>query len=101
MDHTLLPPTPKQVDFAQSIAARLKAQIPDSSANDRRALSEWISRNQSKLKSYVKHDSARGRGATSKQVALAENIARRKRIEVPPECFQDAGTMSRWIGRQL
>ena len=101
MDRMILPPTPKQVDFAKSIATRLKARIPESSANDRRALSEWISLHQSKLKSTARYDSARGRGATSKQVALAESLAKRKRVDVPPECFQDAATMSRWISRQL
>lgn len=101
MNQTLLPPTPKQVDFANAIASRLRAKIPQTSANDRRALSEWISVHQMKLKSSSRYDSARGSHATSKQVALAERLAKRKRTSVPPECFQDAKLMSRWIDRQL
>ncbi len=88
-----LPPTPKQVDYARQIATRLNAHIPADAASDRRMLSEWIDRHKAKA-------SARrttGPGATSKQVAFAERIARAKRRAVPDECFRDAGLMSRWI----
>jgi hypothetical protein len=89
-----LPPTPKQVAFARQIAQRLQAVIPGDSANDRRALSDWISRHQEAL-----NRAARSPGATSRQVAFAEIIARRKRLAVPDECFRDASLMSRWIDR--
>ena len=89
-----LPPTPRQVAYAQQIANRLHQRIPSESAGDRRVLSEWIGLHQVEL------DRARpthGSGATSKQVAFAEKIAQRKRLAVPDECFRDVGLMSRWI----
>ncbi|MCI2397823.1 hypothetical protein [Aliiroseovarius subalbicans] len=85
-----LPPTPKQVDYARAIAARLKLVIPPDQASDRRSLSEWIDRHKAK-------STARAPGATSRQVAFAERIARAKRRAIPDECFRDAGMMSRWI----
>ncbi|HFQ15811.1 MAG TPA: hypothetical protein ENK41_05590 [Rhodobacteraceae bacterium] len=88
----LLPPTPKQVDYARHLAARLKARIPQEAANDRRALSEWIDRHKAQVARRTP-----GIGATSKQVAYAERIARAKRRAVPEECFRDAGLMARWI----
>lgn len=87
-----LPPTPKQMAFAHQIAVRLQAVIPRESANDRRALSDWISHHCEALNRTAP-------GATSRQVAFAEQIARRKRRAVPDECFRDAGLMSRWIDR--
>ena len=90
-----LTPTPKQVAYAHQIAQRLKQQIPMDSANDRRALSDWIAIHQAKLNAIKPAFGMAG--ATSKQVAYAEKIARRKRLAVPDECFRDAGLMSRWI----
>lgn len=90
----ILPPTPKQVDYARSISARLKAPIPPESAADRAALSEWIGIHARRL---TEQRRTRPVGATSKQVAFAERIARAKRRDVPDECFRDAGLMSRWI----
>jgi len=92
---TILPPTPKQAAYAARIAAALHERIPQESANDRRALSDWIGRHQAALKRSG--PVSRGPGATSKQVAYAEAIARRKRRAVPDECFRDAALMSRWI----
>ncbi|MGB5559419.1 MAG: hypothetical protein WBN04_15575 [Paracoccaceae bacterium] len=91
----IVPPTPKQVTYARQIASKLHAVIPWESANDRRALSDWISRHQEQLNRASQ--AAAGSGATSKQVAFAEQLARRKRLAVPDECFRDAGLMSRWI----
>lgn len=88
-----VPPTPKQIAYARTIASRLHAVIPYESASDRRALSDWISRHQAQLNRRT----PAGAGATSKQVAFAEQLARRKRLAVPDECFRDAGLMSRWI----
>lgn len=101
MEYATLPPTPKQVDFAKAIATKLRSRVPSESANDRRALSDWISVNHQRLKARSKQDSGRGSAATSKQVALAERLAKRKRIDVPAECFRDAKLMSGWIGRHL
>ena len=86
------PPTPKQVDFARHIAARLGATIPSDKINDRASLSSWISEHQSQLKTRT-----RGGHATSRQVEFAERIARAKRRAIPDECFRDAGMMSAWI----
>lgn len=91
----ILPPTPKQVDYARSIAARLNAPIPPESQGDRAALSEWIGLHSARLRE--RDATRRGPGATSKQVAYAERIARSKRRAIPDECFRDAGLMSRWI----
>jgi len=88
-----LPPTPKQVDYARHLATRLGARIPADAASDRRALSEWIDRHKARATAVR----ASGSGATSKQVAFAERLARAKRRAVPDECFRDAGMMSRWI----
>ena len=87
-------PTPKQVSYARQIAQRLNETIPWESAQDRRALSDWIAAHQSTLRRRHANSSP---GATSRQVAFAETIARRKRLNVPEECFRDAGLMSRWI----
>ncbi len=92
--HSPLPPTPKQVDYARHLAQRLGAEIPQHAANDRRALSDWIDAHKARA---VAARRAAGSGATSKQVAFAERIARVKRRAVPEECFRDAGLMSRWI----
>ncbi len=89
----ILPPTPKQVDYARHLAARLGARIPAEAANDRRALSQWIDRH----KARAAAQRPPGSGATSRQVAFAERIARAKRRAVPEECFRDAKLMSRWI----
>lgn len=91
--HAPLPPTPKQVDYARAIAARLGKVIPVEEASDRRRLSAWIDRHKSARPARA----SRGPGATSRQVAYAERIARAKRRAIPDECFRDAGMMSRWI----
>lgn len=89
----ILPPTPKQVDYARQIASRIHAPIPAEIANDRRALSAWI--DQHKRASNAPHIT--DGYATSRQVAFAERIARIKRRAIPQECFRDVGLMSRWI----
>ena len=97
--HETLPPTPKQVTYARQIASKLHAVIPWESANDRRALSDWIGRHQAQLKRASR--AAPAAGATSRQVAFAERLAGRRRLAVPDECFRDAGLMSRWIDSHL
>ncbi|MFV2034480.1 MAG: hypothetical protein ACC631_05130 [Halocynthiibacter sp.] len=91
-----VPPTPKQVNYARLIAARLNEAIPWESAQDRRALSDWISAHR-ETRSPANRPTSRPVGATSRQVGYAEKIARRKRLNVPEECFRDAGLMSAWI----
>ncbi|MEL7099918.1 MAG: hypothetical protein AAGM84_13905 [Pseudomonadota bacterium] len=85
-----LPPTAKQMAFAQSIAKRTGAPVPKSA--DRRALSAWIDSHKAKG-----IDSRLAALPSAKQVAFAERIARLKRREVPPECFKDRTLMARWI----
>ena len=90
-----LPPTPKQVDYARHIAARLGANIPADKISDRAALSGWIGEHQARLNAQAAQP--RDSRATSRQVAFAERIARAKRRAIPDECFRDAGLMSAWI----
>ena len=73
----------KQLDFARSLARRMDARIPNAELEDRKALSRWIDAH--------KKGGPRAPGATSKQVAFAEKIARIKRRAIPDECFRDAG----------
>jgi len=87
-------PTPAQVDYARKISQRLNQTIPWEDIQDRHALSNWIGSHQAAFKKAIY---ARHAGATSKQVAYAEKIAQRKRLNVPDECFRDAKLMSRWI----
>lgn len=90
-----LDPTPRQVDYARQLAAKLNVAIPWESARDRVALSAWISARRAEI--GAGRAERHHYGATSKQVEFAERIARRKRQVVPEECFRDAGLMSRWI----
>jgi hypothetical protein len=91
-------PTPAQVDYARAISRRLHQQIPADDITDRRALSNWIGAH---LDAFRKAaiTARSGGGATSRQVGFAEKIARRKRLQVPVECFHDAELMSGWISR--
>jgi len=91
-------PTPSQVDYARKISRQLNETIPWQDIQDRQALSNWIGAHQGAFKkaTYLRQKTY---GATSRQVAYAERIAQRKRMEVPVECFRDAGLMSRWIDR--
>lgn len=91
-------PTPAQVDYARKISQRLNEVIPWEDIQDRRSLSNWIGAHQEAFKkaTYLKNKTY---GATSKQVAYAERLARRKRVDVPDECFKDSGMMSNWIRR--
>lgn len=96
-DHAQIPtPTPAQVDFARAISRRLNTDIPADSVQDRAALSNWIGLHQAAF-NKARAQTHNGAGATSRQVAYAEKIARRRRRDVPDECYRDAGLMSRWI----
>lgn len=93
-DYHRLPVTDRQLRLAREIASRRAVELPDEVQQDRRAMSAWI-------EAHLARRPAGGRGDTacpsSKQVAFAERIARIKRRQVPRECFQDRGLMSRWI----
>ena len=96
-DLSIIPgPTPAQVDYARKISQVINQSIPVEDIRDRRALSNWIASHQNAFKSAPRVY-ARNPGATSKQVAYAEKIARRRRVNVPDECFRDSGLMSHWI----
>lgn len=88
----VLPATPRQIAYAQSLALRNQTVLPWDVRQDRRSLSGWIEA-QAKLKPV----SALDRLPSSKQVAFAERLARIKRRAVPEECFRDKGLMSKWI----
>lgn len=84
--------TPKQIAYAQSIAAKAGLPAPAALFHNRSDLSAWIDR--------YKPKPITGRFSnypSSKQVAFAERIARLKRAQVPPECFKDKSLMARWI----
>ena len=91
-DSHTLPATPKQMQYATSLAAKTGAALPNGIGADRVALSAWIDRHKPKP--------LEGRFAdypSSKQVGFAERIAKLKRTQVPQECFRDKTMMSRWI----
>ena len=95
-DYHVLPATEKQIQFAQHLALRAGAELPDEVRSDRQRLSRWIDDNktpvaQSRFSNYP----------SSKQVAFAERIARMKRRNVPQECFRDKSMLSKWIDSNL
>ena len=93
-DYYQLPVSDKQLHFARRIAARASLDLPADVQQDRRAMSAWIDAH------VNRQDRSRpdfARYPSSRQVAFAERIARIKRRQVPRECFQDMGLMSRWI----
>lgn len=98
MEQLILTPSVRQREYARSIAKRLGERIPDEDFGNRQALSRWISQRQPRLNTAPVD---RSRGATSRQVALAERLARRQRMRVPEACYSDAKEMSRWIDRQM
>jgi len=87
-----LPPTPRQMSYARSLAQKNQTLLPWDVQQDRRSLSAWIDA-QAQLKPVADLDPR----PTSKQVAFAEKLARIKRRAVPDECFRDKGLMSKWI----
>lgn len=98
-DYHLLPPTEKQLQFARAISERSGQVISETALIERTAMSAWIdaNRNAKLLKAAHKYDVY----PSSKQVAFAERIARRKQRDVPRECFHDKGMMSNWINSNL
>jgi len=93
-DYHRLPVSDKQLRFARQIAARAALDLPADVQQDRRAMSAWIDAQLSKTAAAQSRWSAL---PSSKQVAFAERIARIKRRQVPPVCFRDRLSMSRWI----
>lgn len=88
----ILPATPRQVAYAQSLALRDQTLLSWEVQQDRRSLSAWIEA-QVSLKPIAALDSR----PTSKQIAFAERLAHIKQRAVPDECFRDKGLMSKWI----
>ena len=88
----LAPATEKQIEFAKSIATKIRIAPPTSLFSNRASLSAWIEEHKPKpqIGQFANYPS-------SKQVKFAELIARLKRREVPHECFRDKTLMSRWI----
>ena len=87
------PPSVKALDLARRIAAERGVTVPAEAAGTARGLSEWIDAQKART-----GDAIAGSGApSSKQVGFAERIASRKRLSVPPECYQDRLRMSKWI----
>ena len=87
-----VPPTPRQISYARSLAQRNQTLLPWEVQQDRRSLSAWIDA-QAQLKPVSSLDPR----PSSKQVAFAEKLARIKRRAVPDECFRDKCLMSKWI----
>lgn len=92
-----LPATEKQIIYARKIAMRTGKVLPYEITLDRRAISEWISATKDAPSVTGRFDAY----PTSKQVQLAERLARRRRTEIPPEYFKDKGLMSKWIDSHL
>ena len=95
-DYHVLPATEKQIQFAQHLALRAGAELPDEVRSDRQRLSRWIDDNKtpvvrSRFSNYP----------SSKQVAFAGRIARMRRRNVPQECFRDKSMLSKWIDNNL
>ena len=90
-------PTAAQLKFAYRISLRLKEAIPPDVKTDRKALSGWISAHKQEFQTMAPSSAAAG--ATAKQVAFAERIARARRRSIPEECFRSAALMSGWIER--
>lgn len=90
-----LPPTHKQLAYAETIAGRLSKSLTPELRTDKRALSNWIDRNQLAFK--TRYEKSAYTAATSRQVGFAERLARAKRRSIPDECFRSRELMSRWI----
>ena len=86
-----LPASERQISYAHALAMRNQVNLPWEVQLDRRVLSSWID---AQAKSRPAEPDGR---PTSKQVALAEKLARIKRRAVPDECFRDKGLMLKWI----
>ena len=89
-DTKALPATPRQIQFARSLAMKNGTILPWDVLQSRRDLSAWIDQ-------QVKLTPMDDQRPTSKQVAFAERIAKIRRIHVPDECYRDTYLLSRWI----
>lgn len=85
-------PSPKQMQYARSIALKTGTPLPQDHLRTRATLSAWIDTHKPKAL-----DGKFGNYPSSKQVAFAERIARIKSRDIPRECFHDKLMMSRWI----
>lgn len=96
-DYHIIPPTEKQMNFARSIAQRTGSILPYEITKDRSSLSRWIDQHKNQLRSSNRFDQY----PSSKQVGFAESLARRRRTEVPHECFKNKKLMSNWINSNI
>ncbi len=96
-DYHTLPASEKQLRFARALAERTGDILPYELRMDRRGLSAWIERHKAKVPVRSATGGKFSNYPTSKQVAFAERLARMKRRDIPQECFQDKGLMSKWI----
>lgn len=96
-DYHTLPASEKQLCFARALAERTGDVLPYELSQDRRRLSDWIERHKNAVPSRSATGGKFSNYPSSKQVAFAERLARAKRRDIPRECFQDKGLMSKWI----
>ena len=92
-DPQSLPPSEKQLRYARTIAIKTKALLPWDVQQDRRKLSHWIDQHAAAATPAALASAP----ATSRQVAFAEQLARRKRTAVPDECYRSRALMSAWL----
>lgn len=76
MATSTLPATPKQIAYARQIASRQKVVLPWDVQSDRAKISAWISTHAGLKPVFDPRPS-------SKQVAFAERLARRRYLSVP------------------
>ena len=89
-------PSEAQERFAQSIADKLGCEIPEAARSDAAALSQWIEKEKGKLPATP---AKTARPPSERQLAYAQTIAKRKRIQIDAKASTDASALSRWIDK--
>ena len=79
-------PTPKMLDFATKIAAKLGQDLPEEVAESFDA-----------CKAYLDANQAAAKQPSEKQLKFANSIAERKGVEIPAEALADGKLLSAWI----
>lgn len=79
-------PTPKMLQFAERIAARLGEAVPAEVAADFE-----------KCKAYIDEKKDAANRPTAKQLSFAKTIAERKGVEIPEAELNDGRALSKWI----
>jgi DNA topoisomerase-3 len=80
------PPTPKMLDFARRIAAKLGQELPEDVAESFDA-----------CKAYLDANQAAAKQPTERQLGFARSIAERKGVEIPAEALAEGKLLSAWI----